>query len=97
MSKPVIVGLLGYGFMGRAHANAYRRVPSFFPDWSTAGAAGGVRAGRGGVRLRRHLGLRSVETDWRGWSSARCRRGRHLRAEQSAQEIALARGRGRAR
>ena len=24
------VAMIGYGFMGRAHSNAYRRVPNFF-------------------------------------------------------------------
>jgi predicted dehydrogenase len=30
MSKPLRIGLVGYGFMGRTHSNAYRRVPNFF-------------------------------------------------------------------
>ena len=30
MSKPLRIGLIGYGFMGRAHANAYRKVNQFF-------------------------------------------------------------------
>ena len=25
------VGMIGYGFMGRAHSNAYRQVGKFFP------------------------------------------------------------------
>ena len=29
MSKPVRVGLIGYGFMGRTHSNAYRQVGKF--------------------------------------------------------------------
>ena len=29
--KPVLrVGLIGTGFMGRAHSNAYRKAPNFF-------------------------------------------------------------------
>jgi predicted dehydrogenase len=28
--KPLNVGLIGYGFMGRTHSNAYRKVPHFF-------------------------------------------------------------------
>ena len=31
MSKPLNIGMLGYGFMGRAHSNAYRQVNQFFP------------------------------------------------------------------
>src|SRR5580692_7842788 len=30
MPKPLNIGLIGYGFMGRAHSNAYRRVNNFF-------------------------------------------------------------------
>jgi len=28
--KELRIGLIGYGFMGKAHSNAYRRVPNFF-------------------------------------------------------------------
>jgi predicted dehydrogenase len=30
MTKPLNVGLVGYGFMGRTHSNAYRKAPNFF-------------------------------------------------------------------
>ena len=30
MAKPLNVGLIGYGFMGRAHSNAYAKVNHFF-------------------------------------------------------------------
>ena len=30
MAKPLNVGMIGYGFMGRAHSNAYRKVNNFF-------------------------------------------------------------------
>ena len=30
MSTPLRIGLVGYGFMGRAHSNAYRKVNNFF-------------------------------------------------------------------
>ncbi len=29
--KNLNIGMIGYGFMGRAHSNAYRRVNNFFP------------------------------------------------------------------
>ena len=32
MSKPLRIGMIGYGFMGRAHTNAYRQVGPFFPE-----------------------------------------------------------------
>ena len=28
--KPLRIGLIGYGFMGRTHSNAFRKVPNFF-------------------------------------------------------------------
>ena len=30
MTKPLNIGMIGYGFMGRAHSNAYRKVNNFF-------------------------------------------------------------------
>jgi len=30
MTKPLNVGIIGYGFMGRTHSNAYRKVRNFF-------------------------------------------------------------------
>ena len=30
MSKPLNIGMIGYGFMGRAHSNAYRQVSQFY-------------------------------------------------------------------
>ena len=30
MPKALNVGMIGYGFMGRAHSNAYRKVNQFF-------------------------------------------------------------------
>ena len=32
MTKPLRIGMIGCGFMGRAHSNAYRRVENFFPE-----------------------------------------------------------------
>jgi len=29
--KPLNIGIIGYGFMGRAHSNAFRKVGNFFP------------------------------------------------------------------
>ncbi len=28
--KPLRIGLVGYGFMGRTHSNAFRKVSNFF-------------------------------------------------------------------
>ena len=30
MAKPLNIGMVGYGFMGRTHSNAYRKVNHFF-------------------------------------------------------------------
>ena len=30
--QPLNVGMIGYGFMGRAHTNAYKQVDQFFPS-----------------------------------------------------------------
>jgi len=30
MAKPLNIGMIGYGFMGRAHSNAYSQVGHFF-------------------------------------------------------------------
>ena len=30
MQKALNVGMIGYGFMGRAHSNAYRKLNNFF-------------------------------------------------------------------
>jgi predicted dehydrogenase len=66
MPKPLNVGLIGYGFMGRAHSNAYAKVNHFFdlgyrPVLKAACArdAGKVKA------FADQWGYESVETDWR--------------------------------
>jgi predicted dehydrogenase len=66
MIKPLNVGLIGYGFMGRAHSNAYSQVNHFFdvplrPVLKAACArdAGKVKA------FADQWGYESVETDWR--------------------------------
>ena len=30
MAKPLNIGMIGYGFMGRTHSNAYMKVGKFF-------------------------------------------------------------------
>ena len=32
MKEPLNVGVIGYGFMAKAHSNAYRKVGHFFPE-----------------------------------------------------------------
>jgi predicted dehydrogenase len=66
MTKPLNIGMIGYGFMGRAHSNAYRKVNNFFdlpyrPVLKAACArdAGKVKA------FADQWGYESTETDWR--------------------------------
>jgi predicted dehydrogenase len=66
MAKPLRIGMIGYGFMGRTHSNAYRRVPNFFQTEHTpvlqavcARDAEKVKA------FADQWGYASTETDWR--------------------------------
>jgi predicted dehydrogenase len=66
MAKPLNIGMIGYGFMGRAHSNGYKRVCDFFdlayrPVLKAACArdADKVKA------FADNWGYESVETDWR--------------------------------
>src|SRR6516165_6004605 len=64
--KELRVGMIGYGFMGRAHSNAYKQVGQFFPSSyrvvlkaACARDAGKARA------FADQWGYESTETDWR--------------------------------
>ena len=64
--KPWNVGLIGCGFMGRAHSNAYRKVSNFFdlPVQPVLKAA--CARTRGAVdAFAQQWGYESSETDWR--------------------------------
>lgn len=67
MSKPKLnIGVVGYGFMGRTHSNAFRQVSSFF-DVPYAPVLQAV-CGRNRERaeaFQQNWGYASVETDWR--------------------------------
>ena len=66
MTKTLNVGLIGYGFMARAHSNAYRRVNNFF-DLEYQPVLKAVCA-RDAAKLKAFAdvwGYESVETDWR--------------------------------
>lgn len=66
MPKPLRIGMIGYGFMGRAHSNAYRRVNNFF-DLEYAPVLQAVCA-RDAVKAQQFAdtwGYASVENDWR--------------------------------
>jgi predicted dehydrogenase len=65
MVKPLNVGLIGYGFMGRAHSNAYRRVNNFFDlDYRPVLKAICARSADKAKAFAEKWGYESVETDW---------------------------------
>src|SRR5690349_6355693 len=66
MAKPVNVGLIGTGFMGRAHSNAYQKVCHFF-DLKLHPALKAVcaRSADKVEQFRQQWGYESTETDWR--------------------------------
>ncbi len=66
MSKPLNIGMIGYGFMGRAHSNGYRRVGNFFdlayhPVLKAVCARDAAKA----KDFADRWGYESIETDWR--------------------------------
>src|SRR5437870_729207 len=66
MSKQLNIGMVGYGFMGRAHSNAYLRVNQFFE--STYHPVLKALAGRTGDKAEvfaQRWGWQRVENDWR--------------------------------
>jgi predicted dehydrogenase len=66
MATPLNVGMIGYGFMGRAHSNAYRQVGQFFP--SKYHVVLKAACARDSAKIKPFAdtwGYESVETDWR--------------------------------
>lgn len=63
----VRIGMIGYGFMGRAHSNAFNRVPNFFPELSYKPVlqAACARSREKIEAFAAQWGYASVETDWR--------------------------------
>lgn len=66
MAKTLRVGMVGYRFMGKAHSNAWRQAPRFFPlkahvelHTICGRDANGVQTARG------QLGWQNASTDWR--------------------------------
>ncbi|NLF71392.1 MAG: Gfo/Idh/MocA family oxidoreductase [Candidatus Anammoximicrobium sp.] len=66
MTKPLRVGLIGYGFMGRTHSNAYSQVNHFFdvPYQPQLKVICGLEKHVAEAFAKR-WGYESVETDWR--------------------------------
>jgi len=64
--KPLNIGLIGYGFMGRTHSNAYRKVNNFFElQYHPVLKAVCGRNEAGAKAFADIWGYESVETDWR--------------------------------
>src|SRR5688572_28489869 len=66
MAKELNIGLIGYGFMGRTHSNAYRKVSNFFDVKLQPRLK--VVCGRDENNAKAFAakwGYESVETDWR--------------------------------
>lgn len=64
--KELRIGLIGYGFMGKAHSNAYRRVPNFFNlEYTPVLKAVCGRDKEKAEAFAKQWGYESVETDWR--------------------------------
>ena len=66
MKKKLNIGMIGYGFMGRTHSNAFRTAPNFFdlpyePVLKTVCARNAEKA----QGFANQWGYESVETDWR--------------------------------
>ena len=65
--KTLRMGLIGTGFMARAHTNAYKRVGDFFPDleWRPGLKAVCARTPEKVRAFAEQWGYESIETDWR--------------------------------
>src|ERR1043166_394293 len=64
--KPLRIGIIGYGFMGRTHSNAFKQVPQFFNlDRTPVLKAICARDAEKAKAFARQWGYESVETDWR--------------------------------
>jgi predicted dehydrogenase len=65
-TKALNVGMIGYGFMGRAHSNAYRKVGNFFDlDYQPVLKAACGRNRARTEEFAARWGYESVETDWK--------------------------------
>ncbi len=64
--KPLNIGIIGYGFMGRTHSNAYRKVNHFFDLQHRPVLKAVCGREEGQVRaFAEKWGYESTETDWR--------------------------------
>ena len=65
--KPLNIGLIGYGFMGRTHSNGYKRANDFFPELEYRPVLKAV-CGRSADKVQAFADqwqYESIESDWR--------------------------------
>ncbi len=66
MTKPLNLGMIGYGFMGRAHSNAYRSVSNFFDlEYRPVLKAVCARDEGKAKEFAEKWGYESIETAWK--------------------------------
>ena len=67
MKKPIRIGMIGTGLMGRIHSNGYNQVPHFFPELEHTPVLQAVcsRNEAGVKAFAEQWGYASYETDWR--------------------------------
>ncbi|HQG49566.1 MAG TPA: Gfo/Idh/MocA family oxidoreductase, partial [Sedimentisphaerales bacterium] len=66
MTKPLNIGMIGYGFMGRAHSNAYAKVNHFFDLPYRPVLKAACARDQGKIKaFADQWGYESIETDWR--------------------------------
>ena len=84
--KKLNVGVVGYGFMGRTHSNAFGKVNNFFDlEYQPVLKAVCARNAAKAKAFADQWGYESIETDWRKLvERKRHRPDRHRRAEQHA-------------
>jgi predicted dehydrogenase len=66
MKKRLNIGLIGYGFMGRTHSNAFRQAPIFFDlPWQPVLKAVAARNAERVKSFAENWGYESYHADWR--------------------------------
>src|SRR5262245_27334646 len=64
--KQLRVGMIGYGFMGRAHSNAYKQVGQFFPSNHEVVLKAACARNEAEIKkFAAQWGYESTETDWK--------------------------------
>src|SRR5690242_17796348 len=64
--KKLNIAIIGGGFMGRTHSNAFRQAPEFFKlDYEPVLKAVCTRSAEGAAKFADNWGFESSESDWR--------------------------------